>query len=141
VIGTLAFVGVVVVLFVIVAMATGVGDGDDPSERERELAARRSTSTPSTTTTLPPAGPYRVNDGLNVRAGPGASFPVLGQIELGTMVTVLCATDGDQVAGTSGVTTKWLRIPLPFDLTGYVSAAYVGVGADLVNPAVIAPCT
>ena len=69
-----------------------------------------------------------------------ASFPVLSTMELGTMVQVLCSTDGDQVSGTSGTTAKWLRIVVNGP-PAYVSAAYVGVGADLTNPKVIPACS
>ena len=133
VIGTLAFVAVVVVLFYVVARATGVGNSDDQAERST------TSSTASTTTTLPPAGPYRVLDGLNTRAGPGPAFPVVGTIEIGHTVMVLCVADGTIVNGPNGESTQWLKVQTASG-EAYVTAAYVSVGADLTDPATIAPC-
>lgn len=127
------FVGVVVALGVIVANAVGGGDDDSTS------AAKSTSSSASTTTTLPLAGPYKVTDGINVRGGPGSTFPVLGQIETGNTVLVACAIDGESVAGPSGATTKWLRI-FVIGPPSYVTAAYVAVGADLTNAGVIPTC-
>lgn len=134
IIGLVVFVGVVVALGVIVANA--VGGGDDNSDSAEQ---RTTTSAAVTTTTLPPAGPYKVTDGINVRAGPGSTFPVLGQIELGNTVTVVCVVDGESVNGPGGATTKWLRIGV-LGPPSYVTAAYVATGADVTNPAVIGPC-
>jgi len=80
-----------------------------------------------------------VLDGLNARSGPGASFPVVGVVEIGHTVFVLCVAEGDLVNGPGGQSTKWLRITTPFGPV-YLTAAYVSVGADLTNPAKIAPC-
>jgi hypothetical protein len=133
IVGSLVFVGVVVALGVIVANAVGGGDDDSKS------ADKSTSSSASTTTTLPLAGPYEVTDGINVRGGPGSTFPVLGQIEIGNTVLVACAIDGESVAGPGGATTKWLRIFVAGP-PSYVTAAYVAVGADLTNPGVIATC-
>lgn len=130
--GSLIFVAIVIALGVVVASAVG---GDDDEAKK----AAGTGSTASTTTTLPPAGPYRVTDGVNVRAGPGAAFPVLGQIEVGNTVLVVCAIDGESVSGPGGATTKWLKIVV-LGPDSYVTAAYVAVGADILNPAVIGPC-
>jgi len=132
VLGTLAFVAAVGVLFYVVARATGVGD-DDEAERVT------TSSTASTTTTLPPAGPYRVLDGLNTRAGPGPTFPIVGTIEIGHTVMVLCVADGTIVNGPNGESTQWLKVQTASG-DAYVTAAYVSIGADLTDPATIAPC-
>lgn len=130
VIGTLSFVAAVVILGIVIALTLG---GDDDEE-----AGSTATTAPSTTTTLPPAGPYRVTDGLNVRAGPGVAFPSVGTIEVGHTVQVLCVIDGDLVRGTSGITTKWLKIVS--DKAAFVTAAYVSTGADITNPGIIPVC-
>jgi uncharacterized protein YraI len=133
IIGLVVFVAVVVALGVIVANAVGSGDGSNSATKDA------SSSTAVTTTTLPLAGPYKVTDGINIRGGPGSTFPVLGQIELGNTVLVACAIDGESVSGPGGATTKWLKIFL-IGPDSYVTAAYVAVGADILNPAVIPPC-
>ena len=133
VLGTLAFLAVVGVLFYVVAQATGIGQDDGSALRDT------TTTVAPTTTTLPPAGPYRVLDGLNARSGPGSTFPAVGVIEIGHLVTVRCVAEGALVNGPTGQSTKWLKVPTPFgDI--WLTAAYVSVGADLANPAKIPPC-
>ena len=133
VLGTLAFLAAVGALGYVVATAAGVGKGGD------QAAGPTASSAATTTSSLPPAGPYRVIEGLNVRAGPGSTFQVVGTITIGQMVTVLCVAEGDLVNGPNGQTTKWLKILTPV-VPVFVTAAYVSVGADLGNPAKIAPC-
>jgi LasA protease len=88
----------------------------------------------------PPAGPFRITDGVNVRAGPGTSYPAVGTIELGFEVLVACAIEGEAVDGPSGPTNLWLRIA-GGDLAGYVTSEYVATGAALADRSVIPLCT
>jgi uncharacterized protein YgiM (DUF1202 family) len=99
-------------------------------------------SSPPTTvvTTLPPAGPYKVTDGLNVRTGPGRSFPAVGTIDLGKEVMVACVIDGEMVDGPSGPTNKWLLVTSA-NVAGYVTSQYVATGAAVNDPAVIPRCS
>ena len=90
-------------------------------------------------TTLPPAGPYKVTDGLNVRTGPGRTFPTVGTIELGKEVMVACVIEGETVDGPNGPTTKWLRVTSA-NVTGYVTSQFVATGAAVSDPAVIPRC-
>jgi uncharacterized protein YraI len=131
VLGVIAFIAVVVALFVVVVASTA---SDDPPRRV--AGAGRSTTT---TTTLPPAGPYRVTDGVNIRAGPGSTYPALGLIETGNEVLVTCVIDGEQVSGPLGLTTKWVRIVTPYG-PAYLTAQYVATGPDIGSPTIIPVC-
>ena len=131
-IGTLLFVVVAVGVF---AAAYFVLVADDSSDR-----AASTTSAPVTVTTAPkPAGPYRVTTGVNIRQGPGTTFPSVGTIETGRQVFVSCVIDGQPVDGPSGPITKWLRLT-GFGPTGYLTVAYVDVGDDLNVAGKIPPC-
>jgi uncharacterized protein YgiM (DUF1202 family) len=110
----------------------GPGSGGD-------AAAPEATST-TLVSTLPPAGPYKVTDGLNVRTGPGRTFPTVGTIELGKEVMVACVIEGETVDGPNGPTTKWLRVTAA-NVTGYVTSQYVATGAAVNDPAVIPRCS
>ena len=96
------------------------------------------------TTTLPPLPPPKpfkitVGTGVNVRVGPGTTYKVVGTVETGIEVLVVCEVDGEAVDGPIGATTKWLRITYN-DLTGYVTAQFVSTGAALNDPTAIGPC-
>jgi uncharacterized protein YgiM (DUF1202 family) len=131
-IGVLAFAAVAVALGTLAFKElAGPGSG-------RDAASPVGTST-TIVPTLPPAGPYKVTDGLNVRTGPGRTFPVVGTIELGKEVMVSCVIDGESVDGPNGPTTKWLRVTSA-NVTGYVTSQYVATGAAVSNPAVIPRC-
>jgi hypothetical protein len=131
-IGALLFVAVAVGVF---AAAYLVLVADDSSDR-----AASTTSAPVTVTTAPkPAGPYRVTTGVNIRRGPGTTFPSVGAIETGRQVFVSCVIDGQPVDGPSGPITKWLRLT-GFGPAGYLTLAYVDVGDDLNVPGKIPPC-
>ena len=137
--GVLVFLAVVIGLGVVVVMATtDSGDSDNTVAGDGGTGAAGSTTT--TTTLPPPAGPFKVTDGVNVRAGPGTTFPILGQIELGNEVLVVCAIDGEAVPGPSGVSPKWLRVQTPA-ISGYVTAQYVDTGLALLSPAIIGVCS
>jgi uncharacterized protein YraI len=132
IIGTLLFLAVAIGVFATAYVALF---GDDSSDN-----AATTTSALVTTTTVPkPAGPYRVTTGVNIRQGPGTTFPPVGAIESGHMVFVSCVIDGQSVDGPSGPITKWLRLT-GFGPAGYLTLAYVDVGDDLNVPGRIPPC-
>jgi uncharacterized protein YgiM (DUF1202 family) len=107
-------------------------------------AKNKKPNAPATTaasSALPPPKPFKVAaaTGVNVRQGPGLTYPIAGTIENGNDVSVVCVIDGDSINGPGGPTTKWVRIQFN-TLTGYVSAAYVAAGAALNDPAQIGHC-
>lgn len=62
---------------------------------------------------------------VNVRAGAGTSFAVVGTVDDGESVRVVCQRRGGAVTGPFGRTDLWDKIG-----TGYVSDAYVYTGSD-----------
>ena len=133
ILGTLLFVAVAVGVF---AAAYFVLVADDSSDR----AASTDEPARVTVTTAPkPAGPYRVTTGVNIRQGPGTTFPSVGTIETGRQVFVSCVIDGQPVDSPSGPITKWLRLT-GFGPAGYLTVAYVDTGDDLNVAGKIPPC-
>ncbi|WP_433553588.1 N-acetylmuramoyl-L-alanine amidase [Micromonospora zamorensis] len=63
---------------------------------------------------------------LNVRSGPGASYPVVGSVADGATVSVYCQAVGSTVTGPYGTTSVWNRI----GTNRYVSDAFVLTGYD-----------
>ncbi|MGV9212294.1 N-acetylmuramoyl-L-alanine amidase [Micromonospora sp. RB23] len=63
---------------------------------------------------------------LNVRSGPGASYPVVGSVADGASVSVYCQAVGSTVTGPYGTTSVWDRI----GTNRYVSDAYLLTGYD-----------
>ncbi|MET8320587.1 N-acetylmuramoyl-L-alanine amidase [Micromonospora sp. NPDC005189] len=63
---------------------------------------------------------------LNVRSGPGASFPVVGSVADGAAVAIYCQAVGSTVTGPYGTTSVWDRI----GTNRYVSDAYLLTGYD-----------
>ncbi|MFF5052935.1 N-acetylmuramoyl-L-alanine amidase [Micromonospora sp. NPDC000663] len=63
---------------------------------------------------------------LNVRSGPGASYPVVGSIADGATVSIYCQAVGSTVTGPYGTTSVWNRI----GTNRYVSDAYLLTGYD-----------
>ena len=80
-----------------------------------------------------------MTDGVNVRSGPGTSYSILGTVETGYEVIVVCVIDGEVVDGPLGPTNKWLRIQLNA-ITGYVTCEYVATAGAINDPAVIGIC-
>jgi uncharacterized protein YraI len=76
---------------------------------------------------------------VNIRSGPATTFPVLGTIETGFEVLVVCVTNGETVNGPLGPTSKWLRVMYK-ELNGYVTSQYVSVGTAINDPSVIGTC-
>jgi hypothetical protein len=134
VLGTLLFFAVAIGIF---AAAYFVLIDDDSSDR----GAATATSAGVTSTTVhPAAGPYRVTTGVNVRKGPGTTFPTVGTIETGHVVFVSCVVDGEPVDAPTGPVTKWLRLT-GFGPVGYLTVAYVDVGDDLSVEGKIPVCS
>ncbi len=79
--------------------------------------------TPAATPTPPPGSvPATVQaQGINVRAGPGTDFPIVGGLSQGAQVTVL----GQNQAG------DWLQIQLPDGGQGWVFAPLVALSGDV----------
>ncbi|MGQ5259810.1 N-acetylmuramoyl-L-alanine amidase [Micromonospora sp. ZYX-F-536] len=63
---------------------------------------------------------------LNVRSGPGASYPIVGSVADGATVSVYCQAVGSTVTGPYGTTSIWNRI----GTNRYVSDAFVLTGYD-----------
>jgi hypothetical protein len=131
--GTLVFLAIGVGICAL-AYFTFKGSDDDSAEPVS------STVLATTTPPIPPAGPFKVTDGVNVRKGPGTSFERIATIDQGKEVMVVCVTEGGVVTGPNGPTTKWVRVTSG-SVTGYVTSEFVATGAALDNPAVIPRCT
>jgi uncharacterized protein YraI len=123
-IGTLLFV--VVALGIIAFAVFALSGSDDPSEE-----ATTTTAAPTTSTTVPFSAAYNVTDGVNVRQGPGTTFPTVGTVETGKSVVVTCVAQGEPVNGPNGADSQWLKVTGP--PAGYVTAIYVSTGDDLRN--------
>lgn len=132
-IGTVVFAVVAVAIVTVAFKAISAPDNASKASKGRLV-------TTTVVSTVPPAGPYKVTDGLNVRAGPGRTFPSIGTIELGKEVMVSCVIDGEMVDGPSGPTNKWLRVTTS-NAAGYVTSQYVATGAAVNDPAVIPRCS
>ncbi len=96
-----------------------------PSNPPTPKPSPTSTSQPAPTPTAQPSTPQAkiITWGLNVRSGPGASYPVVAHLAQGTTVPVL------EVDAASG----WLRVPLPGQQSGWItgSPTYVSLtGGD-----------
>ena len=138
-----------VLFLIIVLIGLGAGaalfgvDGDDiTGDNSKNGDVSTPGETTSTTTTippLPPPRPYKVTDGVNVRSGPGTSYSILGTVETGYEVSVVCVIDGEVVDGPLGPTNKWLRVQLNA-ITGYVTAEYVATAGAINDPAVMGIC-
>jgi uncharacterized protein YraI len=76
---------------------------------------------------------------VNIRSGPSTTFPVLGTVETGFEVQVICVTTGENVTGPFGATNKWLRVVYK-ELNGYITSQYVAVGPAINDPSVIGTC-
>jgi uncharacterized protein YraI len=63
---------------------------------------------------------------LNVRSGPGTSYPIVKVLPEGTRVPIFCQTSGTMVSGPYGTTNIWDNIAD----SQFVSDAYVQTGSD-----------
>jgi hypothetical protein len=98
-----------------------------------------SATTTTVAGTLPAFHSFKVTDGVNVRSGPGTTYPVLGTVETGFEVLVVCVIDGENVPGPVGASNKWLRV-MYNELNGYVTSLYVATGTAINDPSVIGVC-
>lgn len=131
--GVLVFFAAAVGVFAAAYFALAGPDGSSSD------ATRPSADLTTTTTGPKVAGPYRVITGVNIRQGPGTTFPSVGTIETGHVVFVTCVVDGQPVDGPTGPSTKWLRL-IGFGPTGYLTVQYVDLGTDLSVPGKIPVC-
>jgi hypothetical protein len=131
--GTLLFV--VVAAGVFAAAYFSVADDDESSK-----AGTSTTGSLVTTTVAPPfVATYKATAGINVRQSPGTTnVPVVGVVETGRDVTVVCVIEGEPVNAPSGPNSQWLRVTGSWPV-GYVSSAFVAVGDDLTAKK-IPPC-
>ncbi|MGP4014144.1 SH3 domain-containing protein [Streptomyces sp. 4N124] len=63
---------------------------------------------------------------LNVRSGPGTSYPIVRVLPEGSRVLIYCQTPGTRVTGPYGTSNIWDNI----SNGEYVSDAYVLTGSD-----------
>ena len=63
---------------------------------------------------------------LNVRSGPGTSYPIVKVLPEGTKVPIFCQTPGTTITGPYGTTNIWDNIAD----SQFVSDAYVHTGSD-----------
>ncbi|WP_428837925.1 SH3 domain-containing protein [Streptomyces thermocarboxydus] len=81
-----------------------------------------SASQASAATSYPTAPGYQVN----VRSGPGTSYPIIKVLPEGTRVAIYCQRPGTTVTGPYGTSNIWDNVA-----NGeYVSDAYVYTGSD-----------
>jgi uncharacterized protein YgiM (DUF1202 family) len=131
----------VVILLVIVVLGGALAWALTRPKNTTSGAASSTTTTadPSVPPTLPPPKPYKVNDGVNVRGAPTTGSAVVGQVETGKAVLVVCRTEGQSVTAPEGSSNLWLRVTVG-PTTGYVSALYVETGDDIDDATVIGVC-
>ena len=110
---------VVLALITIVLVTIGNGDGDP---RPRSLA---SGGTPEASPTALPGGSLvgEVLTTTTIRSGPGSTYPILGTVPRGALVSVV-GRDENQA---------WLQVSYPpgSELLGWVSVAFIEVSGDV----------
>ena len=110
---------VVLALITIVLVTIGNGDGDP---RPRSLA---SGGTPEASPTALPGGSLvgEVLTTTTIRSGPGSTYPILGTVPRGALVSVV-GRDENQA---------WLQVSYPpgSELLGWVSIAFIEVSGDV----------
>jgi hypothetical protein len=111
-----------------------------PNDDERADTTTTSTTLdPTVPVTLPPPRFYKVNDGVNLRGAATTQAPVVGRVETGKAVLVMCRTEGQSVTSSEGSSNQWLRVVVALQ-PGYVSALYVETGDDIEDTNVIGMC-
>ena len=118
----------------VLVVAWQVVSGDDDTSQVTATSVLVTTTPP-----IPPAGPFKVTDGVNVRTGPATTYPAVGTIELGKEVMVTCVTNGESITGPNGAVATWVHVTAP-GVVGYVTSQYVAVGNAINDPHVIPPC-
>ena len=130
-----------VILLVIVvlggALAWALTRTDD--EKSDATSTTSTTVDPSVPPTLPPPKEYKVNDGVNVRGAPTTTAAIIGRVETGKAVLVMCRTEGQSVTSSEGSSNLWLRVVVALQ-QGYVSALYVETGDDIDDTTAIGIC-
>lgn len=131
------------VILLIVALVFGAAfywaGTHSPDDNKKDAAIATTDSSVAVATTLPPPRRYKASGGVNVRTGPGTKFPVMGTVELGNDLIVVCRTEGESVSNGPTPTNLWLQISIE-GKAGFVSAAFVDTRGDLNNAAVIGVC-
>jgi uncharacterized protein YraI len=94
---------------------------------------------PTTTTRYLGGRTYNVTAELNIRTGPGTTYPQVGQVPQGTSVLVACTTSGEVTGGPYGPTNKWDRISYG-GITGFVTDEYVDTKDDIFDRSRIPLC-
>ncbi len=111
------------------ALWAGVGRGAAPAAPTPDAGAATPTSAPAPAAFPTPAVEAVVNnDSLNLRAGPGQDYAVLGVFTQGTALVVL----GQDPSG------DWLEVQVPDGRTGWMARAYLTVNIDLTTLGVVA---
>ena len=130
-----------VILLVIVVLGGALLWAFSQPDDEKSDATSSTTTTidPTVPATMPPPKAYKVNGGVNVRGGPTTGSPIVGQVESGKAVLVMCRTEGQSVTAPEGSTNQWLRVTVG-TTTGYVSAIYVETGDDIEDTNIIGLC-
>ncbi|KAK9727421.1 hypothetical protein K7432_001860 [Basidiobolus ranarum] len=67
---------------------------------------------------------YRVNEGVNIRSGPGTQYSVVGSLAAGADVQIICQTTGEKIQ----TTNIWDKV----QSNGYVSDYYVQTNQNWV---------
>ena len=130
----IGFAAFLVVAAVVLGLAyASISGGDDGA------GVTASSTIATTTPPIPPAGPYKVTDGVNVRTGPATTYPSVGTIELGKEVMVTCVAIGQTVTGPHGAVSTWVHVTAP-GIEGFVTSQYVATGPAIDDPHVIPPC-
>ncbi|KUM79616.1 SH3 domain-containing protein [Streptomyces curacoi] len=93
-----------------------------------EEAVTTMAATTTTTATTTAVRYYSVAPGvrLNVRRGPGTSYPIVRVLPEGAKIPIYCQTPGTTVTGPYGTSYIWDNI----DDGEFVSDAYVNTGSD-----------
>jgi uncharacterized protein YraI len=97
-------------------------------DRVEEVEGGEGEAVPTAAVTTATVRYYPVAPGvrLNVRSGPGTSYPIITVLPEGSRVAILCQTPGTTVTGPYGTSNIWDCV-----VNGqYVSDAYVDTGSD-----------
>ncbi|WP_037887071.1 SH3 domain-containing protein [Streptomyces viridochromogenes] len=107
--------------------AEGIRGGEEEAVTTM-AATTMTTATAATTATTTAVRYYSVAPGvrLNVRRGPGTSYPIVRVLPEGAKIPIYCQTPGTTVTGPYGTSYIWDNI----DDGEFVSDAYVHTGSD-----------
>src|SRR5262245_26310387 len=89
---------VVILLTIVVLGGALAWPSTRPDDDERaSTSTTTTTADPLAPVTLPPPKFYKVNDGVNLRGAATTSAPVVGRVETGKEILVVCRTEGQSV--------------------------------------------